>query len=571
MFADVFPNLTAFMKIFDVLKCHCYHVQMSATGDVAFDAWVGAVVRNNLLYASEQIKIPNTGRSLREEIDVFPLVESHPLYKELKDGFPKGYVLTDFSTTETMAFLQKDDLLSFSLLLIGQVNDYQYYFLEAIRQMCERGIGKPMTPFRLERFYPTPPFSLSDYLRAENEDSPDEITVRFQTPVILYRQREKKNTQLSYQDKTNRFPGLYQLIRSAYARLQKLFALYADPTNSLSAHFDDSNMENFLEKAGRPLLKSANIQYVYFQNTQKKGMKNEQPLSGYIGEQSYAGDFRSYLPLLHFMARLGVGNETVYGMGRYEIEERYSTKRIGNNQKIEVENEVQALDRLVQTNEENDLPNGIRLPLLIVRFINPISQKEIPVFADQLSAKVEQLGAFYHYPVIQCKRINGRAAIICIGEGTERIGGFFSSIGQFALEGKEEAMEMESVKAEKTIIQAWDCNFSYTLRKYLPFNSEKYVEYQKIETEKERHLFISQLLLNHILFFVKHIGIRIDKDMVCQITTLEEKAKVKYKNHTFISFDLKFRTNVSLPDYIGLGIGVSHGFGTVAKVIQKQD
>jgi hypothetical protein len=29
---------------------------------------------------------------------------------------------------------------------------------------------------------------------------------------------------------------------------------------------------------------------------------------------------KKYLPLLRFMEELGVGNETVYGMGRYEIE-----------------------------------------------------------------------------------------------------------------------------------------------------------------------------------------------------------------------------------------------------------
>jgi len=75
-----------------------------------------------------------------------------------------------------------------------------------------------------------------------------------------------------------------------------------------------------LEKAGQPLLKSAAIQHINLQNTQKKGMKNEMPLAGYVGEQKYTGHFSEYLPLLKFMEKLGVGNETVYGMGRYEVE-----------------------------------------------------------------------------------------------------------------------------------------------------------------------------------------------------------------------------------------------------------
>jgi CRISPR/Cas system endoribonuclease Cas6 (RAMP superfamily) len=44
------------------------------------------------------------------------------------------------------------------------------------------------------------------------------------------------------------------------------------------------------------------------------------PLSGYVGEQVYSGYFREYLALLQFMAEINVGNETVYGMGKYEVE-----------------------------------------------------------------------------------------------------------------------------------------------------------------------------------------------------------------------------------------------------------
>jgi hypothetical protein len=58
---------------------------------------------------------------------------------------------------------------------------------------------------------------------------------------------------------------------------------------------------------------------VTLQNTQKKEKVNEMPLAGYVGEQIYGGYFREYVSLLRFMAELGVGNEVVYGMGKYEI------------------------------------------------------------------------------------------------------------------------------------------------------------------------------------------------------------------------------------------------------------
>jgi hypothetical protein len=163
------------------------------------------------------------------------------------------------------------------------------------------------------------PIRLSDFVRHEKEYNNSEITLRYQTPVILFRLRNKKNTQLSYQDKCNRFPSFYQLVRSAYFRMQKLHAIYIEPEKYVPELFEEEAINTFLEKAGYPLLQSANIRYVTLQNTQKKEKVNEIQLTGYVGEEIYAGYCRKYVSLLRFMAELGVGNETVYGMGRYEI------------------------------------------------------------------------------------------------------------------------------------------------------------------------------------------------------------------------------------------------------------
>ena len=569
---------------------HRFDVQMSATRDVSLEAWPGAIVRNNLLYAAEQVRIQKTGRSLREQIDTFPLDNAHPLYKELKEGFPKAYVLTYFSHTDmtgTTVSIHKGEVFSFSLLLIGRFNDYRYYFFEAIREMCERGIGKPLTPFQLLAISENPasPVSLSDFMSQETDNKSSEITLRFQTPVILYRLKEKKNTQISYQDKSNRFPGFYQLTRSALSRLQKLHALYVEPTDDSPLLFEESLLETYLETAGRPLLQSATIQHINLPNTPKKGMKNEMPLAGYIGEQKYAGYFRQYLPLLKFMAELGVGNEVVYGMGRYEVEEQCSTNRIDKNQKIEVENEVKTLDSFIDLEEaglDENYPSLLKISRLIVRFKNQISQRDIPLFVEAVAKEAIKnnnllhkhlvSGNQYCYPVIQFKRINGQAAIICIGEGTESIGGFFSSTnGKMTVGEKEVALEIETVKAEKILIQAWDTNFAYTIRKYLPLSNDKYAEYQKINETNIRYEFLEKILKANLLMFTKSIGIHLDKEIICTFAELEEKAMVKYKNHTFMSFDLKFRTNVSLPDYIGLGIGVGHGFGMVVRVRSQKN
>jgi hypothetical protein len=220
----------------------------------------------------------------------------------------------------------------------------------------------------------------------------------------------------------------------------------------------------------------------------------------------------------------------------------------------------------------------VKLPQLIVRFKNHIRQCDIPFFFFSVARKAIKnndllhkhivSGNPYYYPFIQFKRISGQAAIICIGEGTESIGDFFSSMtGQINLGEKEETIEIETVKAEKILIQTWESNFTYTIRKYLPLGNDSYIEYQKINELNRSYEFIEKILKANLFLFAKSIGIHlINRDISCIITELEEKTKIKYKNHTFVSFDLKFKTNISLPNYIGLGIGVSHGFGTIVRV-----
>lgn len=301
---------------------HCFEIRMLATDDVTFDAWPGAVLRNNLLYAADKIWVEEQACSLRELIDRFSLNVSHPLYNELKDGFPKGYVLSGFSRFNLgfeEILIRREEIFTFSLTLIGHFNNYRFYFFEAIRQICKRGIGKPLTSFDLLDISEKTHVLLADFLEQGQADSLSELVIRYETPVILFRMKRKKDPQLSYQDKSNCFPGFYQLVRSAFFRLQKLHAIYIEPEVFSPALFDEVMRETYLEKAGYPLLRLADIRHVALQNTQKKEKVNEMPLAGYVGKQVYVGYFRQYLPLLEFMSGLGVGNEVVYGMGRYEV------------------------------------------------------------------------------------------------------------------------------------------------------------------------------------------------------------------------------------------------------------
>lgn len=221
--------------------------------------------------------------------------------------------------------------------------------------------------------------------------------------------------------------------------------------------------------------------------------------------------------------------------------------------------------------------------LLVLTFKTPIYQTEIAGFRGAVNQLLSDDNSLlfhnhegesfrYAYPLIQYKRINGNAALVCINQGTEVVGLLLNK-GTFEckLGDRKVEMEIESVKANQHLIQTWDSNFRYYLRKWLPLNQENYLEYQKLEGIAEKCQFLERILTGNILSMGKGLGIHFDKEITCTITDIENTTMLRYKNVKMMSFDVEFKTNVSLPDYIGLGKGASTGFGMVARKREKKE
>ena len=215
---------------------------------------------------------------------------------------------------------------------------------------------------------------------------------------------------------------------------------------------------------------------------------------------------------------------------------------------------------------------------LIVRFKNKLYPSEIPLFRGAVIDAVGQEGHVlfhdhgetgfrYRYPLIQYKRIGGQAAIVCVGEGCEEMGALFSK-GQFQLrlgDKRSEYFEVERVQPRRTMMKVWDDGFDYYLRNWLPLNSENYRKYQHTDAMTDKLQLLEQVLVGNILSACKGVGEHVEGEIRCKILHIEDPRKTYYKKVPWMSFDVVFRSNVSLPDYVGLGKGVSVGHGVVAR------
>lgn len=215
--------------------------------------------------------------------------------------------------------------------------------------------------------------------------------------------------------------------------------------------------------------------------------------------------------------------------------------------------------------------------VLIIRFENEIRREEIVCFRGAVIHAMENANVLFHnhtdedglryaYPLIQYKRINQKAAIVCLGEGTEAIGEFFAGSNFDVVLGDHEVhLAIDHIDASQCLVQCWDEIFSYHLRRWLPFNKQNYENFQQLESIADKCVFLERLLVGNMLSFAKGLGIRLEQEVVCKITQLSEPMTIVHKGVRLMGFDVEFRTNVSLPDYIGLGKGVSVGKGTVSK------
>ena len=215
--------------------------------------------------------------------------------------------------------------------------------------------------------------------------------------------------------------------------------------------------------------------------------------------------------------------------------------------------------------------------VLVIRYDNRLPQSEIPLFRGAVIASMEgSADIMYHnhcgdslvyrYPLIQYKRLRQCAAIVAVDSGADVIGQFLSSaVTSLKIGEREEEFSIADIKANRILVQVWDGEFEYRLTKWLPLNSRNFAEYVKLDSLSDKVAFLERILTGNILSFAKGIGVTLTSPLMCRIVSLGRQSLLTYKGVKMMAFDLEFKSNVSIPDYVGLGKGVSLGFGVVSR------
>ncbi|NPA33858.1 MAG: CRISPR-associated endonuclease Cas6 [Chlorobi bacterium] len=218
-----------------------------------------------------------------------------------------------------------------------------------------------------------------------------------------------------------------------------------------------------------------------------------------------------------------------------------------------------------------------QIPILKVSFDLELEPWELRAFRSAVSSiagpehilfhnHLDDRKYLYKYPLIQYKIINKRPAIVCLKDGLDEIVHFFNNLGDsINILGEQRSIAVHKVHFNNWKFTLWEKpDFKHRIRKWLPFNEKNWKLWLEQKAIDQRRELLRKILIGNILAMAKGIGWFIDGEVKVEILHWNEPRSVKYKeNITKQAVDVTFKTNVRLPAHIGLGKGVSFGFGTL--------
>jgi hypothetical protein len=99
------------------------------------------------------------------------------------------------------------------------------------------------------------------------------------------------------------------------------------------------------------------------------------------------------------------------------------------------------------------------------------------------------------------------------------------------------------------------------LTPWLALNQQNAKKFYTLKGKVERDAFMHRILINNLGMLAKSLDYKIPEPIQCE-------AKIRFRidwieRENVIVFLGKFRTNLKIPDYFGIGQSVSQGFGTI--------
>lgn len=219
-----------------------------------------------------------------------------------------------------------------------------------------------------------------------------------------------------------------------------------------------------------------------------------------------------------------------------------------------------------------------KLRLLHVVFNTQIEAHEIAAFRGAMVEKVGAEHILFHnhlsndeyiqsYPLIQYKRVGRKPSVMCLEQGVDEMYRFFvNKDWNMTMAGRELNMSVSSLNMKEYTLRITKDVLKYRISNWLALNKENYAEFDNITALSDRIAKLESILTGNILSFAKGIDWQIEDKINLKLTSISQPKILSYKGVGLTGFDAEFTANIFMPNYLGLGKGVSHGFGALKQL-----
>ena len=205
---------------------------------------------------------------------------------------------------------------------------------------------------------------------------------------------------------------------------------------------------------------------------------------------------------------------------------------------------------------------------------------DLPVFARQLSqwrgAFIEMAGwqddlfhnhkaereYVYRYPLIQYRLMRGKAGLFAINEGVDALQKVLAETDwEINWQGKKCTLNVEHLQMDEHFLRMITKPRTYRLYKWVPMYAENYKKWKKAKNLIERITLLQNILTKQVEGFCEAMNYVPESPIKIDIQHIQLMEDIRIFNTQMIAFNIDYSANILLPKNIGLGRGISKGFG----------
>jgi hypothetical protein len=183
---------------------------------------------------------------------------------------------------------------------------------------------------------------------------------------------------------------------------------------------------------------------------------------------------------------------------------------------------------------------------------------------EYTATRADRGGFIHRYPAVQCKMLKTGLVAVGIAQGA----GLLRMLADRpAIAPGPDACRITArdpvVREEPFEIMPRPATYEFQTA-WLALNQQNQKKFYDLKGKPERDAFMQKLLAGHLATLAKSLDYAPPAPISCEPKVRFERERIDREN--VIVFYGRFRTNLAIPDYLGIGQSLSKGYGTVRRL-----